>query len=203
MNDSCYIGEIRCFAGNFAPRNWAFCQGQLLSIASNNALFAIIGTTYGGDGRSTFALPDLRGRVAISAGQGSGLSDRMLGQMSGQENHTLNIMEMPSHNHAAQTTIQGGSASGTIKANSGAGDTNSPSNAYPAQPNNVGPTAVKAYSSSNNATMAEDALQINMSGMGASTTVINNGGNVSHNNMQPYTTINYIICLVGIFPSRS
>jgi microcystin-dependent protein len=93
------IGEIRLFGGNFAPRSWALCDGQLLSISSNTALFSILGTTYGGDGRSTFALPDLRGRAPIHAGHGPGLSDRRLGAKGGQENVTLTVNQLPNHNH--------------------------------------------------------------------------------------------------------
>src|SRR5215207_9632471 len=94
-----FIGEIRMFGGNFAPRGWAFCEGQLLSIAQNTALFSILGTTYGGNGTTTFALPDLRGRVPIQPGQGPGLSPYTLGQMSGQENVTLLITNIPAHTH--------------------------------------------------------------------------------------------------------
>jgi microcystin-dependent protein len=93
------IGEIRMFAGNFAPRNWAFCQGQLLSIAQNTALFSILGTTYGGNGQTTFALPDFRSRVAVGTGQGPGLSNTVLGEISGTETVTLNTNQLPAHNH--------------------------------------------------------------------------------------------------------
>ena len=96
-----YIAEIKLFAGNFAPRNWAFCNGQILQIAENQSLYSLIGITYGGDGRVTFALPDLRGRVPISAGQGPGLSNYALGQAGGEERHTLNTNEMPGHTHQA------------------------------------------------------------------------------------------------------
>lgn len=97
-----FVGEIRMFAGNFAPRGWAFCDGQLLPIAQNDALFALVGTTYGGDGRTTFGLPDLRGRVPIHAGQGPGLSQRRLGSNGGAEQVTLAAAQMPAHTHALQ-----------------------------------------------------------------------------------------------------
>ncbi|MCG8476540.1 MAG: tail fiber protein, partial [Cytophagales bacterium] len=93
------VGEIRLFGGNFAPRNWAFCEGQLLSISQNSSLFSIVGTTYGGDGRTTFALPDLRGRSAVHAGTGAGLTTRTLGQRLGNEHITLTVQQLPSHNH--------------------------------------------------------------------------------------------------------
>src|SRR5215212_259973 len=93
------IAEIRLFAGNFAPRNWAFCAGQILPIAQNTALFSLLGTTYGGNGQTTFALPDLRGRVAVGAGQGPGLSNISLGQVAGETTHTLISQEIPAHNH--------------------------------------------------------------------------------------------------------
>jgi microcystin-dependent protein len=94
-----YVGEIRMFAGNFAPRGWAFCDGQLLAVAQNDALFSLLGTIYGGDGRTTFGLPDLRGRVPIHAGSGPGLSPRRLGEKGGQEDVTLSLNELPQHDH--------------------------------------------------------------------------------------------------------
>lgn len=99
-----FIGEIRLFAGNFAPRGWALCNGQLLSIAQNTALFSILGTTYGGNGQTTFALPDLRGRVPLHPGTGPGLADRFLGESAGQETHTLLQSEMPAHGHQLNAT---------------------------------------------------------------------------------------------------
>lgn len=114
-----FIGEIVMFAGNFAPRGWAFCDGQLLPISSYSALFSILGTTYGGDGRTTFGLPDLRGRVPMHPGNGPGLSPRRLGEKGGTESVALNLNEVPSHNHG-------------IQANSSFGDQKSPVNNYPA-----------------------------------------------------------------------
>ena len=94
-----FVGEIRMFAGNFAPRGWAFCDGQLLAVSQNDALFSLLGTIYGGDGRTTFGLPDLRGRIPIHAGQGPGLSERRLGSKAGAENVTLTVNQLPSHRH--------------------------------------------------------------------------------------------------------
>ena len=155
------------FAGNFAPRQWAFCDGQLLPISSNSALFSILGTTYGGDGRTTFALPDLRGRVPIHQGHGPGLSDYRLGQKSGAENVTLTVAQLPSHNHSV-----GGSESGATKG---------PENAVPGTPG--------AYSPSADVQMAASMIG-------------NTGGNQGHPNLQPYTVVNFIIAVQGIFPSR-
>ena len=195
MNDL-YLGEIILFAGNFPPRSTAFCNGQLLAISQNTALFSILGTTYGGDGRTTFALPDLRGRVPVQPGTGPGLSTRKLGQRTGQETHTLTINEMPYHNHLA--TLDNGSAS--IKINAGDGTTNSPQGNFLAKGTvpGVGPVAANVaniYSPTSNSTMAAD--------LSGTPTIGNTGGSLSHNNMQPWLGLNYIICTQGIFPSRS
>lgn len=172
------LGEIRMFAGTFAPRGWAFCDGQLLSISQNTALFSLLGTTYGGDGRTTFALPDLRGRVPIHAGNGPGLSPRQLGQKGGVENVTLNINQIPSHNHAATIVLPADSTVGT---------SDKPQGMYPAR----NAAAIPQYGDSLNAALA-----------GGSVTISNSGGNQAHENMQPFTTVHYIIALQGIFPSR-
>jgi microcystin-dependent protein len=173
-----FLGQIMLFAGNFAVRGWALCDGQLLPISQYSALFSILGTQYGGDGETTFALPDLRGRVPIHMGNGPGLTNRPIGQRSGAENHTLTTGQMPAHNHPAvinASTAEGDSASPTnlVIAKSGSGD-----------PDFVGGAADTALRSDS----------ISMS---------NNGGNQSHNNMQPYLTLNYQIALQGIFPSRN
>jgi microcystin-dependent protein len=186
-NEGC-IGEIRMFAGNFAPRNWALCDGQILPINQNQALFSILGTTYGGNGQTNFALPDLRGRFAMHAGNGPGLTNRPLGQKSGVENVTLNINEIPSHSHGANTEVteftsanEGNSASPDdgFSAKSGAGDPD-----YTSDGSNI------------DTNLNEDSHR-------ATTTISNAGGNQSHNNMPPFQTVNYIICLQGIFPSRN
>jgi microcystin-dependent protein len=174
------IGEIRMFAGNFAPRGWMFCAGQILSIAQNTALFSILGTTYGGNGQTTFALPDLRGRVPLGPGQGPGLHSHNLGDTGGEETHTLINTEMPAHSHATQAQI---------KAASGAGTSNSPTNNYPASS-----TSGNTYGSN-----ADTALN----GAASQITVGIAGGSQPHNNMQPYNCVNFIICMEGIYPSRN
>jgi microcystin-dependent protein len=169
-----YVGEIRLFAGNFAPVGWAFCDGTLLSIAENDVLFALIGTTYGGDGQVTFALPDMRGRVPVHQGLGPGLSPRVIGEKSGAENVTLQPTQLPSHNHVlnATTTAAGASgASGSLLAANKAG-----TNFYGSTPGG-GAMAPAALTSA--------------------------GSGQAHNNMAPYLGLNFIISLFGIFPSQS
>ncbi len=184
-----FIGEIRLFAGNFAPRGWAFCDGQLLAISSNTALFSILGTTYGGDGRTTFALPDLRGRVPLHPGTGAGLTPRRLGQRVGTETNVLTVLNLPSHNH---------SFAGTIKASSVVGTTPDPSSAYPAKAEVIiSWTETKesnSYSTAKDVTMANDIVT-GITGL--------TGGSQAVNNMQPSLGLNYIIALVGVFPSRN
>jgi microcystin-dependent protein len=173
-----FIGEIVMFAGNFAPRGWALCDGQLLAISSNTALFSILGTTYGGDGRTTFGLPDLRGRAAMHPGTGPGLATRRLGEKGGVENVTLNETQIPAHNHTA---------TGTVQAHAAGPDSESPTG-------NVLANAESYSTQTANTTMAADTVNV---------TVANTGGNQSHTNVQPYQCVNYIIALQGIFPSRS
>ena len=168
-----FIGEIRMFAGDFAPRSWAFCDGQLLAVSQNDALFALLGTIYGGDGRTTFGLPDMRGRVPMHYGNGPGLSNRPLGIKAGAENVTVTEATMPTHSH--QPT-------GKADANVGA----DPSG------NVTGQATKNIYRSppDNNLNMASEAI----------TSV---GGNQQHNNMAPFLCINFIIALFGVFPSRN
>jgi microcystin-dependent protein len=171
-----FIAEVRIFAGNFAPRGWAFCNGQLLPISQNTALFSLIGTTYGGDGRTTTALPNLQGRAPMHAGRGPGLTSRRLGQRGGTETVTLSQQQLPNHNHALRGT--------QIPAS-----TNSPS-ATTSLARSIGGLAYQTDTSSNLANLAPQSLP-------------NTGGSQPHNNMQPYLTINFIIALVGLYPSRS
>lgn len=179
------IGFVKMFAGNFAPLNWAFCQSQLLSIASNTALFSILGTTYGGNGTTTFALPDFRGRVPVGAGQGPGLSNYSLGQLSGTESNTLLTNNFPAHTHPFSGSV-------TMPANAAGGNADTPQGNYPATL-----TGTNMYSTVNNGSGLGN-MQLALTAAAA--------GSVSPvpiNNMQPVLGMNYLICLQGIFPARN
>lgn len=178
-----YIATITIFAGNFAPRSWMFCQGQLLSIAEYTALFSLIGTTYGGDGQVTFALPDFRSRVGIHQGQGPGLSNYTIGEMAGTESVTLLSSNLPSHNHTVVSLPVQQPAS-TVN-NSGV---NEPKGAYPAS------GATVYYASTDNTFMGTYTS--------TSATPIA-GSNSPVSIIQPYLAMNYIIAVEGIFPSRA
>lgn len=168
-----FVGEIRMFAGNFAPRDWAFCDGQLLAVSQNDALFSLLGTIYGGDGRTTFGLPDMRGRIPIHAGTGPGLSLRRLGSKGGSETETVTVNQLPTHTHP-------------FKASTDAADLASPENAIPAES-----ALIDAY--------VEETADQNL----ASTAITNTGGGRSHTNLQPFLCIHFIIALFGIYPSRN
>lgn len=173
------IGEIRMFAGNFAPRSWAFCANQILAIAQNTALFSILGTTYGGNGQTTFALPDFRGRVAVGTGQGPGLSNITLGELAGSQTTTLSINNMPAHNHIVTGTVTPQAASDGTLGSDANNRVLGPGNFYasPVDLTNMAPAAVN--------------LTVGIS-----------GGSQPFSIMPPYLGMNYIICLFGIFPSR-
>ncbi len=166
-----YVGEIRLFAGNFAPNGWALCNGQVIAIADNDTLFTLLGTTYGGDGQTTFALPDLRGRAPLHQGAGPGLTPRALGQSGGSEQVTLGVPEMPAHSHAQNAT--------SAAAQPAAGPSGSV----------LAATAVNVYGSGTPTTaMAAGAIAAV-------------GGGEPHDNMAPYVALNYIIALFGIYPT--
>lgn len=168
-----FIGEIRLFAGSFAPVDWAFCNGQLVPIRQYTALFSILGTTYGGDGVNTFGLPDLRDRVPVHQGQGPGLTNRVIGEAGGIDSVQLTVEQMPNHSHLP--------ACGTTA------DRNEPTNAVWA---NTGRMSPAVYANSSNLMMNQLAVQPA-------------GSSGVHNNRQPYQGIYYIIALNGIFPPRS
>lgn len=167
-----FVAEIRIFPFNFAPKGWAFCDGQLLPISQNTALFSLLGTTYGGDGKSTFALPDLQGSSPMHPGQGQGLSLRDLGEIGGSETVTLLVSEIPVHTHAMVTAANEAAESSTVTGNS------------------LTRASLNIYTpAANLSAMAPQALSPS-------------GGSLPHNNLQPYLTLNYCIAMQGVFPAR-
>jgi len=168
-----FLGEIRMFAGTFAPRGWAFCDGQLLAVSQNDALFSLFGTIYGGDGRTTFGLPELRGRVPIHAGSGPGLTPRNLGAKAGSEVETVSANELSSHSHTYQATTD-------------IADESAPTGNVLAQP----PAASTYFPTDPTVGLA-----------GATVSTV--GGGQSHTNLMPFLCVNFIVALVGIYPSRS
>lgn len=171
-----FVAEIRIFPFNFPPKGWAFCDGQLLPISQNTALFSLLGTTYGGDGKSTFALPDLQGSVPMQPGQGQGLSLRDLGEMSGVESITLLVSEIPVHTHQMRFHEVD------------LAELNAPANNR-VLANSANTNAYQSVTNANLVTMAPQALPPA-------------GGGLPHNNMQPYLTLNFCIALQGVFPQR-
>ena len=170
-----YVGEIRMFAANFAPRDWAFCDGQLLAVSQNDALFSLLGTIYGGDGRTTFGLPDLRGRIPIHVGTGPGLSARALGSKAGQQTVTLtSVQQLPSHNHLVPTTTD-------------------PAASLDPLGKILGQTSEAQYREMGGALvdMHPDSI------------VQSTGSGLPHSNLQPFLGINFIMALFGIYPSRT
>ena len=168
-----YVGEIRMFGGNFPPMGWAFCDGSILSIAENDVLFSLIGTTYGGDGQTTFALPDLRGRMPIHQSQGPGTSNRIIGQPGGSESVTLLVSQLPAHNH-------------TALANAGSGNADTPTGTYWS-----GSATTPQY-------VPGDQANTNMN----TAAIGSNGQSQPHDNMQPFLAVSFIIALNGIYPSQ-
>lgn len=168
-----FVAEIRMFAGNFAPTGWAQCNGQLLPLSQNTALFSLLGTFYGGDGKSTFALPNLQGSAPMHQGQGAGLSERFLGEQGGSEFVTVLTTEMPSHAHNALPKTSLGNSQ------------------TPAAQTWAGSTTAKQYVTTNPA--------VAMSGLALSIT----GGSLPHNNMPPYLAVTFIIAMQGVFPPRT
>ncbi len=174
-----FIAEIRIFAGNFAPRGWAFCNGQLMPVSQNTALFSLIGTTYGGDGKTTMALPNMQGRAPMHPGRGPGLSDRRLGERGGVETVTLSEAQMPNHPHTLRVYCR----TGDLAAPGGKGNPRSLARAPSGSP-------YQTSSTSSLVPMDNRALD-------------SNGGGQPHINMHPFLAMNFIIALVGVYPSRS
>jgi microcystin-dependent protein len=170
-SDQPYLGEIRMFAGDFAPMGWAFCDGQLLSVDEYPELFALLQTRYGGDGQFTFAVPDLRGRAPVHMGTGPGLPTRNLGDVDGVETVTLTVSQIPAHSHATGASSTGGTLS-------------SPTGGVPA----IDASGAPRYGASPNSTLASGALLLS-------------GGSQPHSNMQPYLALNFIIALFGVIPT--
>lgn len=168
-----FVAEIRIFGFNFAPKGWAFCQGQILPLSQNTALFSLLGTTYGGDGKSNFALPNLQGSAPMFWGQGPGLSLHDIGETSGSENITLLQSEMPIHSHQV-SVVPDLSNSGGI----------------PGPQSYLAIANIPTYNSVANTSMSPNELSIT-------------GGSLPHNNMQPYLTLNFCIALQGVFPPRT
>jgi len=180
-----YLGQIEAFPYNFAPKGWAFCAGQLLSIQQNTALFSLLGTTYGGNGIQTFALPDLRGRVAMGQGSGAGLTPRVIGELFGEQNHTILYTEMPMHTHALNTAANSATTGnvnvpGSTMALANATGTGAAGTVSPFAPTSPGPLLV-----------------FSPTAIGTTT------GSQPHPNTMPYLVMQFCIALQGIFPSRS
>ena len=186
-----FIAEIIMFGGNFAPRGWALCDGQLLSISQSSALFSILGTTYGGDGRTNFGLPDLRGRVAVHKGNGPGVTPVSLGQKGGNNNRTLTTANLPAHGHVATSD-----SVSTANAVMPGGNSNDAVGNFWAD--DVGVSSGTYHSGPANAAMNTGAITTT-----TTTTVANTGASQAFPIEQPFIAVNYIIALVGLFPSRN
>jgi microcystin-dependent protein len=174
-----FLAEIRMFAGNFAPKGWALCSGQILQISQNTALFSLLGTTYGGNGTTTFALPNLGGQTPVGAGQGPGLSARSLGETGGEESVTLSPNQLPSHTHTASAT-------------NADGDQDNPGTTSRWGQAHIGRQSIPMYSASKGSGAAMGAGALAQTGAGQ-----------PHNNRHPYEALTFIIALQGVFPSRN
>ena len=195
-----FMAMIMLWGPNWAPQSWALCQGQLIAVNQNPALYSLLGTMYGGDGVQTFALPDFQGRVPVGAGRGPGLSPYVCGQKGGTESITLNATQMPSHNHGATFTPSG---SVSVKA--------SPAYATESIPGTNGATTLAATGAARTAgtpiyNNQDPTVEMNIGNsgsIGGSVTVGATGGSMAHENRQPFTVVSVIICLEGLYPPRS
>lgn len=207
-----FIAQITMFGGNFAPRNWAFCEGQLLAISTNQALFSLLGTTYGGDGRTTFALPDMKGRRPIHPGTGPGLTPRKLGEKSGTENNTLTVAQMPRHTHAAKLD---GALDATGTGNATLYGVDKPANSSNPNGNLLATSASQIYYDDAGDDSTADLNLKEMNELAISGTadmsitkisgvaLADSGGGQAVNNVSPFLAVNFIIALQGIYPSRN
>jgi microcystin-dependent protein len=173
-----YVAEIKMFGGNFAPHNYALCNGQIIAISQNTALFSLLGTTYGGNGQTTFALPNMQGRAPVHQGNGAGIDPVSLGEMAGETNVTLTTGNLPAHTHPI---------SGAVIASSNPGETPASNTLF----TNSAPNQLYA------AALGTGALNL------APQTVTMAGGSQPHNNIQPYLAVTFIIAMFGVFPSRN
>jgi len=187
-----FVGQIFLLPFNFPPKGFAFCQGQLLPLAQNTALFSLLGTTYGGDGKTNFALPDLRGRVPIGEDQGPGLADYPLGQPGGAETVTLTGSQLPQHNHGVNI----GSLTAAARSRNAVGNQQTPVGNIPAIDAASGPASYTNAAPDSNMPASTVAL-------GGAPTAAASGGSLPHTNMQPSLTLNFCIALQGVFPPRS
>jgi|SRR5690606_34765752 microcystin-dependent protein len=199
-----FMGTVMIWAPNFAPRGWAFCQGQLLSISQNSALFSLLGVVYGGNGQTTFGLPNLQGRVPVGTGQGAGLSNYTLGQMAGTENVTLTTAQMPTHNHGA--TFTPGETPGvnvTFNATTQSAGSNAPQ--ANSQLGAASPPTNRIYAAGGSGTdVALGGVSAELSGpVQGTVAVAPNGSSQPFSILQPYLAMNYVIALEGVFPSRN
>ncbi len=179
--DEPFIGEIRMFGGSFAPRNWVFCDGQTLQISEFSDVFAVLGTTYGGDGRTTVGVPDMRGRAPMHEGSGPGLTTRRLGERGGAETVTLTANQIPVHTHTATSILHATSTDGTV----------------------IDPTGAVLADDGRDRIYNTQTPDVTMSAEAITTTISNAGGGGAHPNMMPYTVVNFIMATSGIFPSQS
>lgn len=177
-----FIAEIALYSFNFEPRGWALCNGQILSISQNTALFSLIGTMYGGNGQTTFALPNLQGRCVINPGQGGALTPRILGETGGSEFVTLTSAQIPNHSHSMQASLK---------------------TANPSSPTDVTANPIDNFPAASTVNLYSDTAGAGtMTPLNVDVQVASAGGSLPHNNMQPYLTINFCIALQGIYPSR-
>ncbi len=210
MRESCYLGEIRGFTGSYEPAGWMYCNGQTLKIDEYAALFAVMGVNFGGDARTYFKLPDLRGRVPVHVGTGPGLTQKFIGEINGFESIRLTEDQMPIHDHAAKTTVGTASLSGNVSAtmhvNNETGDQSTPNNHFLGL--EAGEAGLYAQNKDASSVLNTNAITVDTSGLKVDVTGINvgiddAGGSGYHYNMQPYLVINWIVCTEGLFPSRT